>query len=192
MIALMLMVGCQMMDNPGAMFAPVKIQEAKAVVESIEKENAPIEEEDPLFQDPQEEIALNSEPSAPVVEKDVTEVLAEENKEAIAPEVTENGDQSLTNEVASAVIGPRTDSFRPALVKDGWRPTLIGSMMKGPTPMAVLAMPSGERVVVEAGQLLEEQGVVVMAIGSNYVELAVIQGAEGRASIENLTLTAQF
>ena len=31
-------------------------------------------------------------------------------------------------------------TWKPATVKDGWRPTLIGTLMDGPTPRAILAM----------------------------------------------------
>ena len=82
--------------------------------------------------------------------------------------------------------------IRASRVKDGWRPTLIASVMEGPTPRAILAMPSGEEKIVKAGDLLSEEGVVVMTIGSSFVELAVINSEDGRAKIENLTLTEQF
>jgi hypothetical protein len=64
--------------------------------------------------------------------------------------------------------------------------------MEGPTPRAILALPGGEEKIVKAGDLLADEGVVVMTIGASFVELAVINSEEGRAKIENLTLTAQF
>ena len=64
--------------------------------------------------------------------------------------------------------------------------------MDGPTPRAILAMPSGEEKVIKAGDMLAEDGVVVMAIGESFVELAVVNSAEGRAQIQNLTLSTQF
>ena len=64
--------------------------------------------------------------------------------------------------------------------------------MDGPTPRAILAMPSGEEKVVKAGDMLADDGVVVMTIGDKFIELAVIRSAEGRAQIENLTLSTQF
>ena len=62
--------------------------------------------------------------------------------------------------------------------------------MEGPTPRAIIALPSGEEKIVKAGDLLADEGVVVMTIGASFVELAVINSEEGRAKIENLTLTA--
>lgn len=197
MIVWMLMVGCQMMDNPGTMFAPVTIQETQVQQIATEKSVVQEVEMDPLFQDPQEEIALHSDtenstsPEQENLHKTDDENIVEVENHSLHD--SDSGFASQQEETPDLMAPTKaTDNFRPALVKDGWRPTLIGSMMKGPTPMAVLAMPGGEKVVVEAGQLLEKQGVVVMAVGANYVELAVIQGSEGRASIENLTLTAQF
>jgi hypothetical protein len=64
--------------------------------------------------------------------------------------------------------------------------------MDGPSPHAILQMPSGDKVVVQAGDMLADDGVIVMTIGSNFVDLAVVNGLEGRASIQNITLTSQY
>ena len=94
---------------------------------------------------------------------------------------------------SSPAVQPVPASFmEAATVKDGWRPTLIGTLMDGPTPRAIMAMPSGEEKVVKAGDMLADDGVVVMTIGDKFIELAVIRSAEGRAQIENLTLSTQF
>ena len=207
------LLACQVMDSPGQVFSPVSISSDANTKVKVGDESDTEQEDvdtvndldaegdgtavDPLFADPQE---------------DVIQMGAEEPKEDVAPtdepttvEIS-NSDVSTVSEAAqevatapvpitAPVVAPNSAmfaTFRPATVKDGWRPTLIGTLMNGPTPRAILAMPNGDEKVIHAGDMLSDDGVVVMAIGTNYVELAVIRSTEGRAQIENLTLSSQF
>jgi len=179
---------CQVMDSPGQVFTPVTIVEepVQPAVSNQDVENTDKEKEaasDPLFADPQEEIILGGE----VLENEVVEEVVSVEEEAPSPEISP---EPVAVNPPTPPVAPT--SFRKATVKDGWRPTLIGTLMEGPTPRAILAMPNGDEKVIRAGDMLSDDGVVVMAIGTNYVELAVIRSAEGRAQIENLTLSSQF
>ncbi len=190
------LVACQTMEEPGAMFKQVKIAETTTTSEETTNTKEEAEEAvDPMFQSREEVLVVGGspaeEPPEPVEPKEEVETVAEpetlvkqEQKEAVV-EKEEVVITSLPKEV-------QPQRIRASRVKDGWRPTLIASVMEGPTPRAILAMPSGEEKIVKAGDLLSEEGVVVMTIGSSFVELAVINSEEGRAKIENLTLTEQF
>ena len=194
------------MDSPGQVFSPVSISsdaETPAKNDSeldVEQEGASAEEDvdgtavDPLFADPQEDIIQMGvdEPKEDSVATDepITELLTA--KAAIETPEASSEVQNVPTPVTVQTAVPTLATFRSATVKDGWRPTLIGTLMEGPTPRAVLAMPNGDEKVIHAGDMLSEDGVVVMAIGTNYVELAIIRSAEGRAQIENLTLSTQF
>ena len=197
MLLLSTLIACQVMDNPGHVFTSVAIAEETNKTEST-SQNEQTEASDksvdktedktvdPLFEDPQEEVIQMgvdkpAEESASSASVSVGTVTGSE-------EVPETADESA----GSLAVQPVAASFRPATVKDGWRPTLIGTLMDGPTPRAILAMPSGEEKVVKAGDMLADDGVVVMTIGDKFIELAVIRSAEGRAQIENLTLSTQF
>jgi len=198
MLLLSTLMACQVMDNPGHVFSSVAIaneaaphqqsegvNEGSAGTESAKSETS----SDPLFQDPQE---------------DVIQMGVDSDEESASPDVQPavvSSEKTSTEQpaaeisiapVATSVPNPAVSTWRPATVKDGWRPTLLGTLMDGPTPRAILAMPSGEEKVIKAGDMLSEDGVVVMTIGANFVELAVINSAEGRAKIENLTLSTQF
>ena len=188
------LIACQVMDNPGHVFTSVAIAEETTGADSITQEgqtevsdksvdNTEDKIVDPLFEDPQEEVIQMG------VDKP-----AEESVSVPSPDVeaVTSSEEVPEESVASPVVQPSAASFRPATVKDGWRPTLIGTLMDGPTPRAILAMPSGEEKVVKAGDMLADDGVVVMTIGDKFIELAVIRSAEGRAQIENLTLSTQF
>ena len=185
MFLLLSVFACQFMDQPGHAFAPVKIAELEP--EEVAPIETPEPKSDPLFEDPQQEV-ITMGVEAPPAEVEVTPDLP-------PPEIQEPQDDSTEEVLAVAPpteVSEPVDGLRKATVKDGWRPTLIGVMMEGPTPRAVLAMPSGEETVVKAGDMISDEGVIVMSIGSTYVELAIIQSAEGRANIENLTLRPQF
>ena len=199
------LIACQVMDNPGHAFTTVEIVQEmeKSQSDSVKVAKTDAEKPvDPLFEDPQEDVIVMGEvveepvveTEEPILQADLTESVVQGNdgNDGKAVQVEE----ALVGTVKTEQTGLRPASsgtgLRPATVKDGWRPTLIGTLMDGPTPRAILAMPSGEEKVIKAGDMLSQDGVVVMAIGKNYVELAIIRSAEGRAQIENLTLTAQF
>ena len=185
MFLLLSVFACQFMDQPGHAFAPVKIAELE------QEETSPVEtpepKSDPLFTDPQEEVITMGVEVPPTEVEDTMDISP---PETIEPQM-DALDEGITVPTSPEVSEP-VDGFRKATVKDGWRPTLIGVMMEGPTPRAVLAMPSGEETVVKAGDMISDEGVIIMSIGSTYVELAIIQSTEGRAQIENLTLRPQF
>ena len=183
---------CQTMENPGAMFSQVTI--AKEATSVVAEEEQVEETVDPMFKSNEELIVSSSDDN----EKELNEKELNENVEAAETDTeivhaSEEHNETVENEdvrIANVYAAPQ--SMRVSRVKDGWRPTLIASVMEGPTPRAILALPSGEERIVKAGDLLADEGVVVMTIGASFVELAVINSEEGRAKIENLTLRSQF
>ena len=202
MLLLSTLIACQVMDNPGHVFSSVAIAEeanenekgATKEGQSGDRINEPSEDTmtedkpvDPLFADPQAEV-IQMGTDKP--ESELPAVVSPEVESVTATEEVVEADPVL--ETLPAKVQPTATSWRPATVKDGWRPTLVGTLMDGPTPRAILAMPSGEERVVKAGDMLSDDGVVVMTIGDKFIELAVIRSAEGRAQIENLTLSTQF
>lgn len=203
LLLLSTLLACQVMDNPGHVFSSVAIAEeaehstnhkqeepiGENSEDSTEQGDSNTEEVDPLFVDPQEDVIQMG------VDKPA-EIVDPESASISAPEVVTEAEvvvQDVVLEAPSTTSAQQPASiWKPATVKDGWRPTLIGTLMDGPTPRAILAMPSGEEKVIKAGDMLSEDGVVVMAIGENFVELVVVNSAEGRAQIQNLTLSTQF
>lgn len=198
MFILFTLLACQVMDDPGHVFSAaaiatkpeqIAVTEASQEVETQEQ-TAREDSVDPLFADPQADVIEMGVDKPAEPEPILTSTQTEGSIETVS---------EPTMDIASTPTGPieqtvpvAAPTWRPATVKDGWRPTLIGTLMDGPTPRAILAMPSGEEKVIKAGDMLSEDGVVVMAIGADFVELAVIRSAEGRAQIENLTLSTQF
>ncbi len=208
LIFLSSLLACQVMDSPGQVFSSVEVTSADSNMSESSEGRAKLADaelqkaldaydegpSDPLFQDPQEDVIKMGADDSTGVEPTASspEVPVEE---ASGPTSIRSGSAQEVVAEPSVVAKPvpqPTSTLKPATVKDGWRPTLIGTLMDGPTPRAILALPSGEEKVIKAGDMLSDDGVVVMAIGTNFVELAIVQHAEGRAQIENLTLSAQF
>ncbi len=210
LIFLSSLLACQVMDSPGQVFAAVQLEQGNNVDASNVDGNATGELKsdvsdpstdsvtDPLFEDPQADVIEVGGEEAPSVEPNhqVNHESEDTSKDAVVSDGTSEPGHEVAHavheRVAESSVVPVLNAMRPATVKDGWRPTLIGTLMDGPTPRAILALPSGEEKVIKAGDMLSDDGVVVMAIGTNFVELAVVRHAEGRAQIENLTLSAQF
>ena len=184
MLSFLVLIACQPMSEPGAIFEQVDIQTT-----SEEKTDVVVEQKeiDPLFADPQEEVLMGEEESEEKLSEEGIETQETDSMEAKGGIEEERVDVAQTDEITL-----KGERFRVSRVKDGWKPTLIASIMDGPTPRAILALPSGEEKVVKAGELLSEEGVVVMSIGESFVELVVVNAEEGRATIENVTLSKQF
>ena len=200
LLLLSTLIACQVMDNPGQVFSSVAIADevehgtnqnqeepiGEGADDSTEQGDSKTEEVDPLFADPQQDV-IQMGVDKPQQTVDLESASIDE------PEITTDAVvQEVVAETPSPAPAQQASTWKPATVKDGWRPTLIGTLMDGPTPRAILAMPSGEEKVIKAGDMLADDGVVVMAVGENFVELAVVNSVEGRAQIQNLTLSTQF
>ena len=172
------------MKEPGQPLQQVSFEQVP--VANVLEEAPPI---DPDFQDPKEEIiVLGGEEDAPTEPAPIEEEVTE--SPSVEPEEKEPPEEKAVPETVSPVkpLFSRT----PARVKDGWMPTLVTTLTSSPTPRAVLAMPNGEEIVVRAGDLLAEEGVVVMSIGEKSVSLATISAEGGQAKVENITLASHY
>jgi len=193
MFLLLSLIACQVMDQPGHAFSPVEIVEA-ATIDAPSKDEASNDAEAELFEDPQEDLIVMG-TDVPSDSESSSDSSSEElhggDVDAQLPSEPTPTATPVAAPVASAVATV-SSSWKRATVRDGWKPTLVGTVMDGPSPHAILQMPSGDKVVVQAGDMLADDGVIVMTIGSNFVDLAVVNGLEGRASIQNITLTSQY
>jgi len=59
-------------------------------------------------------------------------------------------------------------------------------------PRAVLGLPSGKEIVVTPGTMIPEQGLVVVAIGPNRVQLGQVTSQGDHANITSITLDAMY
>jgi hypothetical protein len=69
---------------------------------------------------------------------------------------------------------------------------LVATLEGTSPPRAVLGLSSGQERVVQAGDMLPEAGVVVLAVGRDLVQIAQIQRRGDHASIEPVFLRSLF
>ena len=187
MLLLSTLIACQVMDNPGHVFTSVAIAEETDKVDSDSQETQTEASDksvdknedkdvDPLFEDPQEEvIQMGVEPPADPVE-------------TVAPSVATvvEGRAKLLPKRLMYPMQYLLRNLRLHLHRSDLLPLkMVGGNVDWNThgwanPRAILAMPNGEEKVVKAGDMLSDDGVVVMTIGNKFIELAVLIRSTGR------------
>lgn len=65
---------------------------------------------------------------------------------------------------------------------------LIGTMIDAQPPNAVLQLPSGQKVLVEAGEMLNEPGLLVLAVGDRVVKVVQVTKQGWYARVETAVL----
>ena len=203
LFGIILVLGCTQMPDPGAPFSQVELKTVSA--EALSSGDASVEEAapdvDPEFADMQQELDLNA-PSQPEEaeqeEGDATEQaeVVDSQEEEPPAVVSEEEVVSITKEsIISSYAGmvkPSGIHSQGATALQGWPVHLVTTVMESSPPLAVLGLPDGQKVVVTPGQMLADQGLVVIAVGPNTAELARIKPQGDRAAVESLTLSAQF
>ena len=71
-----------------------------------------------------------------------------------------------------------------------WGIRLVSTINDTTPPRAVLALTTGEEIVVRAGQMLPDAQMVILAIGQDVVQVANITADGDRALVESMTLNA--
>jgi len=73
-----------------------------------------------------------------------------------------------------------------------WPVRLVTTVPNASPPRAILGLPDGREIVVNPGSMVPEMGLVVVAIAPGAAELARIAPAGDHATIESMTLQAQY
>lgn len=71
-----------------------------------------------------------------------------------------------------------------------WGIRLVSTINDTTPPRAVLALTTGEEIVVRAGQMLPDAQMVILAIGQDVIQVANITPDGDRALVESITLNA--
>ena len=69
---------------------------------------------------------------------------------------------------------------------------LVTTVPNASPPRAILGLPDGREIVVNPGSMVPDFGLVVVAISPGAAELAKIAPAGDHATIESVTLRAQY
>jgi hypothetical protein len=169
MLVFALLAGCESVEPSGQPFSPV----------------APAPVAAPAPADP--ELAF---PTAPPV-KITSEQLA---LGTVAPATAAGVDtEALTapEPEAAPVVAPAPPPIVSAPM-DQWPVRLVSTLPQAQPPRAILGLPSGEERVVSPGMILAEQGLVVMSVSADKVQLAKVSSAGDHAVIEPLELSAAY
>jgi hypothetical protein len=73
-----------------------------------------------------------------------------------------------------------------------WPVRLLSTVAQAQPPRAILGLPDGSETVVSPGSMLAAQGLVVMTVTPDHVQLARIQPAGDHAAIDTIELSAQY
>jgi hypothetical protein len=73
-----------------------------------------------------------------------------------------------------------------------WPVRLVQTIPNAQPPRAVIGLPDGKEIVVTPGTMVPEQGLVVVAIGPNRVQLSRVEPQGDHASITSYTLDAMY
>ena len=80
----------------------------------------------------------------------------------------------------------------PTQVGGGWPVRLVKTVRDAQPPRAILGLPSGKEIVVTPGSMIPEEGLVVVAIGPDKVQLSQVKPQGDHASITSFTLQSMY
>ena len=185
---LSLLFGCEQIEPTGDPLKPVAVNapvalDVEADVEEVEEEEA--------FTISSEELAAIAD-GTDVVEdaKLATATPSGSTEKATAPPPPPPAAPPPT--ATPPVPAPATGNGWPDQVGKAWPVRLVTTVPNASPPRAILGLPDGKEVVVNPGSMVPDLGLVVVAISPGSAELAKIAPAGDHATIESITLRAQY
>jgi hypothetical protein len=174
---LVALAGCEPMPSGGDVFAPAHV----APVAAPTADPAFAFPTDPPLQLTSEQLAKGDATVGLAVAAGVdAAALVDPAVPATAPEAA----PAAAPPPAPAAVGV------PAAVQ--WPVRLLSTLPQAQPPRAILGLASGEERVVSPGSILAAEGLVVMAVSADRVQLARIQAAGDHANIDTIELSAQY
>ncbi len=176
--------GCESVGASWSLTAPMELGGGAEVVQvsATEDSRFPTQEEIEALEDP-----LGTET------EEVTQV-----EELPAPDSTETegeGEIEGATEVEEPVLDPALENLPDPVgmpVQPGWAVRLVATVPNAQPPRAVIGLPSGVEVVVSPGSMVPEAGLLVVAVGAGFVDLAQVTPDGDHARVEQRTLRAQY
>jgi hypothetical protein len=178
---------CEQVTPAGNPLKPVVVKAESAAEESTEVPDGTPLEEDEVFSISSEEMQAIAEGKDPSVPGETPADVAEETAPVDLP--------AAASAVAKEHSPPPESSVTqgwPKQVADAWPVRLVTTVPNASPPRAILGLPDGREVVVNPGSMVPDLGLVVVAISPNSAEIAKILPAGDHATIESMTLTAQY
>ncbi len=185
------LAACEQVAPSGNPLEPVAVAAQNETAPAIEAVNVVGEAEgaadEEVFTISSEELAEAAQTPA-AAEEAVAEVPSE-------PEPAEVAEPKAAATPPTPSADPAQNSPRPGWpgqVATKWPVRLVTTVPNASPPRAILGLPDGREVVVNPGSMVPDLGIVVVAISPNSAELAKVAPAGDHATIESMTLTAQY
>lgn len=187
------LVACEQVSPSGNPLKPVSVD--VPVEASAEADDALDDDEEEVFTISSEELAAVVKGEQGADDEDSTgqdeAVVATDAVEKQGPAVTSSAPVVQT-EVAVTTPQPGATPGWPGQTAKAWPVRLVTTIPNASPPRAILGLPDGREVVVNPGSMVPDLGIVVVAISPNSAELAKVAPAGDHATIESMTLTAQY
>lgn len=186
LLVLALLCGCEQIEPSGNPLQPVQVTAAQPTAVPVHVVDGTVVEEEPE----EEAFTLSSEELAPG-----SEALAEDPpQENASPSLDSVPQAAAPAEVAPPGPPPAPTSTLgwPQQLGKAWPVRLVTTVPNASPPRAILGLPDGKEIVVNPGSMVPDLGLVVVAISPGAAELAKIAPAGDHATIESVTLRAQY
>ena len=177
-------VGCEQIEPSGNPLQPVQVTAASPTAVPVHVVDAPAvveDEDDETFSLSSEEMAPGGAAETPDVDEDAAPVPEDSPAETGTTEAT-----------APPPAAPTPPIGWPQQVGKAWPVRLVTTVPNASPPRAILGLPDGREIVVNPGSMVPDFGLVVVAISPGAAELAKIAPAGDHATIESVTLRAQY
>jgi hypothetical protein len=176
-VILLGMFACEPMESSGDIFAPAKVEAAPAPAAPQPELDFP--DDPPLLLTSEQMAKGDGEPSlADAAGVDLAAVVPD-----AAPETT------AAAAVAPPIAAPEPVGLPPVT---RWPVRLVSTIPEAQPPRAILGLPSGEERVVSPGSMLAAEGLVVVSVTRDRVQLARVEPAGDHARIEQIEISAQY
>lgn len=188
---LLLLLACEAMESSGHPFAPVAVDAPKVAAAPAPATEAPAAPAGaPKAGDPDWSF-----PAAPP-EEISSEELQKKEEGSPATDLFGNPIASAAAATAAAPTGTLIPApVAPAvsfLPSDPWPVRLVATLPTAQPPRAVIGLSNGDEKVVSPGSILAEQGMVVLSVSTDRVQLAKIEAAGDHARISSIELSAAY
>ena len=196
-----LVVACQQVAPQGDPLQPVSVVPDGSVesVDVPEGSEEVDESEEEVFTISSEELLEAANKAIPDADTEKNADNGESISATVAPQEPASSPTAQAVPPATATASSPTP-VSPVAAAAGWGEVigkkwpvrLVTTVPNATPPRAILGLPDGREVVVNPGSMVPDMGLVVVAIAPNSAELARIAPAGDHATIETVTLRAQY
>ena len=192
-ILMVVLIGCNPVTPTGALLEPVQLDPivVTAPVVAVDgDEEAPVGVQDGFDFD-----AEGGEEDADAAEA-LTDLELQAKLLGVDPRTLAQPEPVAATPVAPSVVvqtaAPIPDWNPEAPLEAAWGIRLISTLHEVQPPRAVIALPSGEEVVVQPGTMLPDAHLVIIAIGKTAIQVARVTPQGFYAKIETETVASLF